>query len=228
MRYSKVLVKFIFLMFICQSSKATNFYWQAPVCPHSSISVVNFLAYPPEIQISTQSGNLSGQLVKYIAQVLPTCCSSVKLIYSEMNATTSEEVELLIRKDKNSYLSLYFPVFANKKETEHYERPFFGLYNSPGPAVLVPLGKEENRSSFGVTAVKKSWKLLLLAFLMAAGFGILTWALVSLIKLTFYSSNFNIRWYVNSKEGIQIKMTILRKRKNWWPGVSCNTKCWAW
>ena len=91
---------------------------------------------------------------------------------------------MLIRKDRSSYLSLYFPVFANKKETEQYQRPFIGLYNSPGPAVLVPVAEGAGiNSSFSVNVVKKSWKLLLLAFVMAAFFGIVIWALVRVSQL---------------------------------------------
>lgn len=179
MRNCRVLIKFTLLpLFVCDFyAKAATSYSQ--FCLHSPVSVVKWLAYPPEIQRDTVHKNITGDLVKYMAKVLPSCCPSAKLTYSQMNVTSSEEVEMLIRKDKSSHLSLYFPVFANKKETEQYQRPFYGLYNSPGPAVLVPMdGNGETQGSFGVSAVRKSWRLLLFAFVMAAGFGIITWFLV--------------------------------------------------
>ena len=180
------LSKLILLLILefSATATATNIASSSSLCPHSTSSVVHWLAYPPEIQRSVRTGNLSGYLIDYIAAVLPTCCPTLKLNYSEMNVTSSEELEMSIRKDRSSYLSLYFPVFANKKETEQYQRPFIGLYNSPGPAVLVPVAEGAGiSSSFSVNVVKKSWKLLLLAFVMAAFFGIVIWALVRVSQL---------------------------------------------
>lgn len=148
------------------------------LCPESSKAIFHWLPYGKELDYSAKSG-MKGDLYRFLRAALDECCSTLKLTFSQMKVNSSKEIELRIREDKSKFLTLYFPVFANKYQKEKFQRPFIGLYDSPGPIVFA-VHQPSQRGAM-LTALTKSWQIPALCVLLASISGVILWFLVSTI-----------------------------------------------
>ena len=142
-------------------------------CPQSKTAHFHWLPYESQLKFDNKTKKVYGKLKGYIAKALSICCSSLQLNYSQMEVDASKEIELFIRKDRSAGLSLYFPVFANKYQKEKFQRPFIGLYDSPGPVIFV-YDKEPTKGAV-LTALTQSWQIPALCVLLASISGVLLW-----------------------------------------------------
>ncbi|XP_031563547.1 uncharacterized protein LOC116299055 [Actinia tenebrosa] len=144
-------------------------------CPESKTALFYWLPYENQINFDNRTKQVKGTLKDYITQALQICCSSLKLNYSQMKVDSSKEIELFIRKDRSAGLSFYFPVFANKYQKEKFQRPFVGLYDSPGPVIFVY--DKDNTKGAVFTALTQSWQIPALCVLLASISGVILWFL---------------------------------------------------
>lgn len=149
---------------------------QKPLCPESKKAIFHWLPYGTELAYSNRTG-MRGELYEFLSLALKKCCSTLHLTYSKMKVNSSKEIELRLRKDSSEFLSLYFPVFANKYQKEKYQRPFIGLYDSPGPIVFA-VDKPSQKGAV-LTALTQSWQIPALCVLLASISGVILWFLVS-------------------------------------------------
>lgn len=146
-------------------------------CPESKTALFHWLPYQSQLVFDNKTKQVQGKLKTFTAQALRICCSSLQLNYSRMKVESSKEIELSIRKDRSAGLSLYFPVFANKYQKEKFQRPFIGLYDSPGPVIFVY--DKDNTKGAVFTALTQSWQIPALCVLLASISGVILWFLVS-------------------------------------------------
>lgn len=146
-------------------------------CPESKTALFHWLPYEDQLLFNNKTKQVQGKLKGYIAQALRICCSSLQLNYSQMKVDSSKEIELFIRKDRSAGLSFYFPVFANKYQKEKFQRPFIGLYDSPGPVIIV--NDKDDAKGAVLTALTQSWQIPALCVLLASISGVVLWFLVS-------------------------------------------------
>ncbi|EDO31984.1 predicted protein [Nematostella vectensis] len=144
-------------------------------CPKSKTVTLHWLPYGRDIYMNKTSGNATGKLAEFLEYALKFCCPTLKFNYSPMKVESSKDIELSIRNDKSVELSLYFPVFANKYQKEKYQRPFIGIFDSPGPIIFVNEKSPKNGAVF--TAMTKSWQIPALCVLLAAISGVILWFL---------------------------------------------------
>ena len=154
-------------------------------CQEPNKIVFHWNTYSPEILF--QNGSAAGFLPNHLRNVLRICCTSLELSFLKMNASSSEHIEFLIRNDKSSHLSFYFPTFAQRREEVQYNRPFIALYDSPGLAIL---RSEQNRPSHRILQILfESWRYFALLILLSVSSGIVIWALVSKTRMNFLISS---------------------------------------
>lgn len=149
------------------------------LCPESPKASFYWLPYGEELMYINKT--VSGDLYVFISSALEVCCSSLELKYFQMKVNSSKEIELKIREDRSQSLSLYFPVFANKYQKEKFQRPFIGLYDSPGPIVFAV--DQPFQKGAVLTALTKSWQIPALCVLLASISGVILWFLVSLFAI---------------------------------------------
>lgn len=168
-------VKTLFFL-VCISTLSLVNCERKPVCPESKTAIFYWLPYGKELAYSNKTG-MRGELYEFLSFALTKCCPDLDLIFSKMKVNSSKEIELRLRKDSSEFLSLYFPVFANKYQKEKYQRPFIGLYDSPGPIVFT-VDKPSQKGAV-LTALTQSWQIPALCVLLASISGVILWFLVS-------------------------------------------------
>jgi nitrate reductase NapE component len=153
-------------------------------CPSILNITVNWIELIPFLWIDWKRNNftgLVGYLPAYTGIAAHKCgCPMLYFNYRQMNISSSEEIEIKIRESLRSTVpELYFPVFANRKESTQYQRPFLALFQSPGPAVIqLNLGSwEENISSLNM--ILQTWPILSVFLLLGILAGFIVWAIVS-------------------------------------------------
>ena len=165
-------------------------------CPQPNKVVLNWVAFPPIINgWNTTTKEPTGELPETLNTVYSNCCPSLSFSYSWLSANSSQDIEISIRRDKSSQLSLYFPVFSHTKVITQYQRPYIGLYYSPGPALIILDTGENNLLDNLVVTTKASWLILAAANGLAIIYGVIMWLLVSsqislfLLKIKYLSFN---------------------------------------
>jgi hypothetical protein len=170
------------------SAAAGNSDGRFPYCPTPlSNLTLSWSSFRPHLWLgnSNASSNTTqpdGDLKKYIEESTQKCCPWINTTYLKSNITSSDEIEIAIRKHREPNLMLYFPVFANRNDKKHFDRPFIGLFKSPGMAVLEIASSEEMSDD------SQAWGSMIsalpyLAELALAGTisGIVMWMLVSIV-----------------------------------------------
>jgi hypothetical protein len=153
-----------------------------PLCP-TSLTTKFFWHQYENHMASDSRGKMTGKLQGFLEDAIEMCCPDMsRLNYIEILVNDSKNMENMVSKDQWSKdLKMYFPVFGNRDSLSRYERPFIGLYDSPGLVVFVPVTNERMWNGFLVVATQL-WQVIALSFLLAAISGILVWFLVSIIK----------------------------------------------
>ena len=166
------------------STKETQRYYGALNCPQSKTIVLKWVPFPPSVlRWNITTDKIYGELSDFLTKVLPKCCPSLNYSSFMLKVNKSKDIEMAIRQDNSSYLSLYFPVLAHKHDTEQYQRPYIGLYYSPGPALLTLATEESgpfNRMTL-TSVIKSSWGFLAFIHGLTCIFGVVIWILVRCI-----------------------------------------------
>lgn len=164
------------LSYIAESSET--------LCPKSQTST--FFWHPYEDMESDRNGTMTGKLRGFLETSMQSCCSKMALPkYAEILKKDAKNMENLIRKDQGSKeLKMYFPVFGDRNSEVRYERPFIGLYDSPGIVVFVPANNEKMWNGF-LAVGTQLWQVITLSFLLAGISGILVWFLVRILTVYF-------------------------------------------
>ncbi|KAL9979008.1 hypothetical protein ACROYT_G016598 [Oculina patagonica] len=146
-------------------------------CPSFNEIMLRWHEFDPFTHYNSSSKKLEGHLVRFMRNAFNTCCPAVQLIEEKVNATSSCEMEILIRQNHDDNPTVHFPIFSNRGEKEQFERRFIALFDSPGPAVL-KFSRGLDSSSTGLThLLNNMWKLILVCLLHAVIAGITVWAL---------------------------------------------------
>lgn len=150
---------------LCPKSLASTFFWE-----------------PYEEMAKDSNGTLAGKLRGFLESSMQSCCSEITFpTYTKILKNDTENIEILIRNDQGSKdLKMFFPVFGNRGSVLRYERPFIGVYDSPGVVVFVPAKNEKMWNGF-LAVGTQLWQVITLAFLLSAISGILVWFLVRII-----------------------------------------------
>ena len=152
-------------------------------CPQPNKVVFHWTALPPEIQWNITTGEITGQLAETIDSVWSSCCPSLSFSYSRLSANSSKDIEISIRRDKSPHISLYFPVFSHTKVITQYQRPYIGLYYSPGPALVMPDRGEKSSLKTLLWVSETPWLILTAGNGLTLIFGVLMWLLVSILDI---------------------------------------------
>ena len=134
--------------------------------------------------------NEKGILVQVVRESVKVCCSTAKLTFTQLDPTSNREIEAFLsdamkadsNNPNNGIIKLFGPEYAYKKSKHVYDsqKPFLGLFRSPGPALIMkrPAAKEP---VFVGDIFLKSYAIALFLISSAWIVGILVWVLVSFL-----------------------------------------------
>ena len=136
----------------------------------------------------TQTLNEKGIFLQIIKAAVEICCFTAKLSFHQLDPTSDREIEAFvydaIKADRNnpnnSIIKLFGLEYAYKKSQYVYDsqKPFLGLYRSPGPALVMKRPPAKEPVFLGDIFVK-SFAIVLFLVSSAWIVGILVWVLVS-------------------------------------------------
>ncbi|XP_031553796.1 uncharacterized protein LOC116290828 [Actinia tenebrosa] len=152
-------------------------------CPSILNITINWIELMPflffSLEYNNKTGLAAGYLPYYMQRASNKCgCPMMSFNYQRMNISSSEEMEIKIRSSlRTTTPELYFPIFANRKESTQFQRPFLALFQSPGPAVVeVEVGSwSENVAS--INMVMQTWPILSVCLLFGILAGFIVWAI---------------------------------------------------
>ena len=147
-------------------------------CPSSTDNLtLHWHEFPPAAVTNKSTGEMEGSLAQNLATAKRFCCHSINIVEKPPRVNSSVDLEIMIRKDRNSDPALYFPVIAHTKEETQYQRRFFPLYRSPGPAII-HARLDHHDTPKHIRLIQSSWPLLILFIVTTALAGIVMWLLV--------------------------------------------------
>lgn len=138
----------------------------------------------------TQLFNEEGLFVQVLKGTVKGCCSMAKITFHTIvqSPTKDKAVEEYLlesmKADRNNpnkgIIKLFGPEYAYKKVYNVYDtqKPFFGLFRSPGPALIMKRQPPKDPVFVGEIFVK-SWAITIFLITLAWIIGILVWVLVS-------------------------------------------------
>ena len=156
---------------------------QSKPCNFGNLSVC-WLHSPPYIMKNQSTGQMTGIFHDAINDLFSECCNDRRpwLNYTHQATNVSE----LTRCMKDKDFDIVFPViFSNRPSGIQW----LGLIRSPGIAVIKNGKKlDEEAKSNVLREFLQTWTVLVLAALLSAIFGILVWALVSIMSFTYINA----------------------------------------
>ena len=193
---SRKVFQFLFVISCISSSNGDNMGPECSNLKEIQVYYKNFYDLYLGNNPFTQMFNEEGLFVNVLKEAVTVCCSTAKLTFhtiaeSPMNDKAVEEHLLdAMKADRNSpnsgIIKLFGPEYAYKKVYNVYDtqKPFFGLFRSPGPALIMKKQPPKDPVFVGEIFVK-SWAITIFLISFAWIIGILVWVLVSL-ELFFF------------------------------------------